>query len=518
MMLVSMAAALLFVAQPALASTDMEAELAEMRDLVNGLQQKVDAQEEQLGHQGEMLEDAQQVVRQTQQDQASQSGLAKFLESVEVDGNVAGSYFWNFNKPSMAFGGNPGNGVNVTSGIGGNQGASFSGNFYRFHPDHNSFQLDQFWLGLGKPATEEARGGFRVDMVYGQTASAMNNFGTINELLGSIGYVVPGGQIPAALNGMNRTLQSDSASDFYLHQAYAEYLAPLGDGVGFKFGKFAALTGNESLDGTQNFHVTHSVLYNTFQPVDHLGFLISGMAGPVELVFGMANSGGQNISSPDWNSEKTYILSAAFSQDNMSVRGTINYGAEKFSDATDLFLNGETFGANNGSKSGLMNFVATYDPADNLSLWMNINYAWLQGAAAAGHGFGFGGRMAMSEKLGLATRFEYAADQDGFFGLGDMNNFLCAVPTPNTCNDIPTDVTTPPPGGNRPNSFPNGVNSEIASLVGTLDYALVENLVVRGEFRYDRVRSRGTNQFYKGMGSRDVRSQIVMGAQVYYKF
>jgi Skp family chaperone for outer membrane proteins len=88
MTLAGVAAVLLFVAQPAMASTDMEAELAEMRDLVQGLQQKVDAQEEQLEHQGEMLEDAQAVVQQTQQDQDAMSGLAKFLESLEVDGNV----------------------------------------------------------------------------------------------------------------------------------------------------------------------------------------------------------------------------------------------------------------------------------------------------------------------------------------------------------------------------------------------------------------------------------------------
>ena len=52
-----------------------------------------------------------------------------------------------------------------------------------------------------------------------------------------------------------------------------------------------------------------------------------------------------------------------------------------------------------------------------------------------------------------------------------------------------------------------------------VDVSIEDNsLVVRGEIRYDRVRSRGTNQFYKGMGSRDVRSQVVVGAQVYYKF
>ena len=56
------AAALLLAAGPALADSDVQAELAEMRELVEGLQQKVDAQEEQLEQQGELLEDAQRVV------------------------------------------------------------------------------------------------------------------------------------------------------------------------------------------------------------------------------------------------------------------------------------------------------------------------------------------------------------------------------------------------------------------------------------------------------------------------
>ena len=55
-------AAMLFAVHPALASDEVSAELAEIRELMQGLQQKVEAQDEQLAHQGQMLEQAQEVI------------------------------------------------------------------------------------------------------------------------------------------------------------------------------------------------------------------------------------------------------------------------------------------------------------------------------------------------------------------------------------------------------------------------------------------------------------------------
>jgi hypothetical protein len=67
--LVGLVATSALVAMPAFASSNVDDELAEMRDLVKGLEQKVDAQQEQIEHQSGMLEDAQKVVREQQQEQ-----------------------------------------------------------------------------------------------------------------------------------------------------------------------------------------------------------------------------------------------------------------------------------------------------------------------------------------------------------------------------------------------------------------------------------------------------------------
>jgi len=173
MTLVCAAAALLFVAQPVLATTDVDAELAEMRELVDGLKQKVDAQEEQLSHQSELLEDAQKVVQQTQQDTKALSGLAAFVESLEVEGGISASYFWNFNTPesdgsySSPFGGP---GINGDDGVG-NRGMAQL--LHPFHPDHNTINMDQIYFGFGKPASAESRAGFKFDIMFGNSAQAL---------------------------------------------------------------------------------------------------------------------------------------------------------------------------------------------------------------------------------------------------------------------------------------------------------------------------------------------------------
>ncbi|MGE4650543.1 MAG: hypothetical protein AAEJ53_06640, partial [Myxococcota bacterium] len=142
----------------------MKSELAEMRGLVNQLQQQVTAQDEQLQAQGQQLDEAQAVVLRAQEDVSAVSGLSSFLNSVEIDGWVAGSYAYNTNEPSQVSGGR-----GLNQGIAGIENHSY----LPFHGNHNNFQVDQVWFGMGKTASEDSRGGFRVDAVYGNTAQAL---------------------------------------------------------------------------------------------------------------------------------------------------------------------------------------------------------------------------------------------------------------------------------------------------------------------------------------------------------
>ena len=190
-------AMVLFGAGQVMASQDVKSELAEMRGLVNQLQQQVTAQDEQLQAQGQQLDEAQAVVLRAQQDVSAVSGLSSFLNSVEIDGWVAGSYAYNTNNPSHGLGA-------ASGGPNGNNGGN-DGVFLPFHQNNNSFQVDQIWFGMGKTATAQSRAGFRFDLVYGQTATGLNEQYSIT----------------------NR----NQLQDYNVYQAYVEYLVPIGDGL-----------------------------------------------------------------------------------------------------------------------------------------------------------------------------------------------------------------------------------------------------------------------------------------------
>jgi len=132
-----------------------DAELAELRALVVQLQQQVDAQTEQIEAQGDAIDEAQK----RESTREARSGLDPLFSSIEIGGWLATSWWYNFNDP-------PGHALTNA-----NQGAG--GTFYPFHPDSNTFEVDQVWFEMEKPVTRDSRVGFRLDMAYGLTAAQL---------------------------------------------------------------------------------------------------------------------------------------------------------------------------------------------------------------------------------------------------------------------------------------------------------------------------------------------------------
>ncbi|MBW2715560.1 MAG: outer membrane beta-barrel protein, partial [Deltaproteobacteria bacterium] len=206
-------------------------EAAELRGLVLELRQQVGAQAEQIEAQGNAIHDAEK--REARRE--GHLDLDPFFSSIEVAGWVATSWWFNLNDP-------PGHAL-----TGANQGAA--GTFYPFHPDSNSFEVDQVWFEIEKPVTEESRAGFRLDMLYGLTA--------------------------AQLGGPSARAGGDSASSFHLYQAYVQYRLPIG-GVTMRAGKFATLLGAEVAQTVYNWNVTRGNVYNLLQPIAHYGVIFDG--------------------------------------------------------------------------------------------------------------------------------------------------------------------------------------------------------------------------------------------------
>ena len=161
------------------------------------------------------------------------------------------------------------------------------------HPNNNTFQVDQVWFGMRKPATAESRGGWAVDLVWGVGA---DNLGT-----------------PAAsrilsptqrrrIRGAGRFATGDLP---HLYQAYVEYLAPIGGDILIKMGRFQTLIGAEEFRQDRNYNVTRGLLW-ALQPENHTGVTVgSDYDNGVTWTVGIANS--YSATMADTDHEKTFI-------------------------------------------------------------------------------------------------------------------------------------------------------------------------------------------------------------------
>jgi hypothetical protein len=442
-------------------SNDVQAQLTQMQELVKGLQQKVDAQEEQLQHQNQLLQDAQRVVRADEQ--GSVSGLAAFLDSIDVDGAVIASYNYNFNTAADTF-------QNGSFGDGGNAGAS--GLFMPFHRDANSFQVDQAWFGLGKPATEESRGGFRFDIGFGAFASVFGTGNVFNRASNS----------------------SDSTSDYVVDQAYVEYLAPVAK-IDLKMGKFDTPVGAENIRQWQNFNITRGILYTLLQPVNHVGIIGTVPVGDMaEIGAGLVNSAGSIISAPDDSNEKSYLATAKVGDQRANVRASFLYGSEP-TIATNFNQNP---GHANGDQVGLADVTAWFNPSDSISLWANYDYLFVEHTGYVAQGAAVAGRVALGmlglDKAGVSVRGEYVQEK----------------PSPGHGTLLIGQTT----GEARV--------SDIWSVTGTVDYALTDHLTVKSELRWDFLKNGGGSDEFAEKDGGDVtfssKDQLVWLLAAQYVF
>lgn len=342
----AMAACTMLIGAPmAMATEDTSGEIAEMREIVEQLQGQVAAQSEQIEHQGEVIRDAQVEQAKRSDERFGASGITAFLQRIQVDGHVSGSYFYNFNSPGPARSqGGPG----FTTG--GNTG--LSGKIYPFHGNHNSFQVDQVWFGLEHPVDEENRAGFRFDLLYGTTACMLGNAVPINCGLG--------GFFGGNSNFLGTGIFNNNTSQVYVSQAYIQYLAPITEnGILVKAGKFATIVGAEVAQSTGNFNITRGNVYSILQPVDHVGVISSTDFGDTGFSgqFGVVNDGFNGVvgtADPDRNEAKSIIMQVAWANETISIANNLIWGPSV------------AFDDNNGA--GLYDMVVTWDPTDRKSV------------------------------------------------------------------------------------------------------------------------------------------------------
>jgi hypothetical protein len=256
-----------------------------------------------------------------------------------------------------------------------------------------------------------------------------------------------------------------------LYTGYVSYLAPIGNGVRIDGGKLATPLGAEVLQTNVNLNVTEGVVFQKLQPFTHTGVAATTqLTDNLGLVLGVVNEvyRDTNVSV---DRDKAGYAQLRFSGDKMGV----NVGAIVGQDPTGFTCDSSEDDCN----TSVFDITATFAPTDNFSGW--INFDWVRSFGADvnegdKYGIATAGRLARTDSTGIGGRFEYLEQDGSLVGSNDQ---------------------------------------QYVTATGTIDHALTEGLVIRGELRFDRELEGDSRQFITNSGDRESLAAI---AQMYYAF
>ena len=450
----------------------VEQQLQQMQDRMQQMEDKLQATTDQLESANERVDEQSQLIEQSglAETRGASNGLPGFLGQITVGGWVSSTYFWNINHPKDSdnfiddLGPDPGDG-----GMEGTN-AGINGLYYPLHPDANSFALDQVWFEIERPIDEENRAGFRLDTVYGKTGALLNGGGPSNRRDG---------------------IRDDTS--IYINHGYVQYLAPIGDGLTFKAGKFGTLIGYEVAQTVYNQNITRGSVYNLLEPIDHIGVLASYAFGDTGFDAAIGGVNGFFPDSPDRNEDK-------------SVIGHLGWANEMISVGVNGIWGGEVQGFD-GDESGLVNLLVKVNPTDRLALYVNGDYRWIDDGEGNAWGVAAGGRFAITDRTGVSLRGEYVQDDKNFLGFGGFSSTV--IDGVVFTDFVPTNIET-------------------WGVTATLDHLLTDQLMVRAEVRWDAIDKTTDGvqdgEFFHGKfdpGETDLGladDQVVLGAEVIYNF
>jgi hypothetical protein len=356
----------IFLAAPMATADDVQEQLRLMEQRMAEMEDRLQATSDELATAKETVNEQQTLLSGAglaADDRGIRSGVGNFLKEVDVSGVVAASYNHRFLDSQD------------DNQIGGNVG------FFR-HPDSNTIALDQIWLTVTKPSTEESRGGINFDYVFGKTAQAQGQ-------------------------NIGGTTANDYESSGLLYTGYVSYLAPIGSGVEFAGGKLATPLGAETIKTNDNFNITTGRVFG-LQPVNHVGLqAATAITDNVGLTVGVVND---------------------LYTDNNFDNEFGKTGYAQLSIGGDMF--GLNIGAIVGENSGLgcadadddcftsvFDVVLSADLADNVSVWANFDWVRNFGSQQVegdAYGVSAAGRVGITDSTGFATRVEYVRGENSF--------------------------------------------------------------------------------------------------------
>lgn len=297
-----------------------------------------------------------------------------------------------------------------------------------FDQDDNSFKLDNTELVILKQAREKGDLGFRFDLTFG--------------------FSLPEGAQRARSSAVSTANVRGLASpddDFDLQQSFVSWNVPIGNGLLIDVGKFITHVGAEVFDGYDgwNMNFSRTFVFGWGIPFNHTGIRATYELNPQWTFMLMIANNWEEAGVTDNNTEK-------------SIGGQISY--TPFSNVGILLNwfggNQGTLGSNPGNDNwrNIFDTVIDIGITERLNLQLNADYGSEENGAADGgtaKWYGAAGivRYDFNRWFSLNVRGAWFRDQDGF-RLGAVNNSL-------------REVTITP------------------------EFRVLENMVVRFEYRHD---------------------------------
>lgn len=267
-----------------------------------------------------------------------------------------------------------------------------------------------------------------------------------------------------------------------IKQAYVALNAPIGNGVALKMGVWDTIIGYEGYNYTANPNYSRSIGYG-LEPTTYTGLQAAyKVSDALSLTGGVANStgaAGNNIlGKSGTESSKAYMAAVSFTlPDSLGFLGksTVTAGVVNHADP--------------GATAKLVNYYAGITlntPVAALKVGGSFDYQTSDKGPYA-EAFGLYASYALSEKLKLNTRAEYAAGSSTA-GAVFANAAKAA-------------------GGN---------NSKFMEVTATLDYALWANVTTRAEVRWDSDVSGAPGNVFGTPA--DEKNAVTVSLNVIYKF
>ncbi len=373
---------------------------------------------------------------------ALEAALKKNPLGLTIGGMIVGSYLYNLNDPQQ---GNKGTNIDRV-----------------FDKDHNTFSLDLFQLQVSRAPGENGVG-FVTKINFGKVAERMAADWDGDGTIGNV---------------------AEEQNSIELEEAYITYNFPGLPDLQLKGGKFVTLLGAEVIESPLNPNISRSLAFGFAIPFTHTGLLTSYAFSPqFKATLGVVN-GWDNVI--DSNDGKTVTGSLAFTPiDQLSFAVNGLYGAEQ--------------PHRGDSKRGVVDFVATIKPVDNLAFILNYDYGNETKLGAPGAD-------------GLFTKADNTAEWNAFSGIVSY--------------DLPDALAVPIGFALRGEYFDDSKGTRLQSatgfgrdqntweVTGTFKVVLAEGLMARAEYRYDKTKDPA---FLRNVGGVQ-KDQQTVAAELSYVF